>query len=175
MHPVLAFQLGQQTCHYRHHTIDGLKQLLNDVIVKDSYFYIQWLFPVKIRSYWHTHTQPFQNEDFIELKTFPQAQAQVLDSADLVCEILGLRREGDSYHYKDNGNDYWLNNIGHEEKKISRIAQSLYLCGYPEIATALRDISIKLLTERGFKGGDPKRTQKTLAYWAQLFEEGVMY
>nr|ABV82721.1 putative phosphoribosylpyrophosphate synthetase [Actinobacillus pleuropneumoniae] len=106
-------------------------------------------------------------EDLVFFKENIGIQEKYLISFDNIINYFGIYRKGTALFLTDElkVRNYWLRNIGHEEKKISRIIRSLAWCGHLELAQNLQKLAIALIQEKGvLKEG-------TLDIWQHLLDE----
>lgn len=166
MNAVLAFNKGIIPCHYNNLYINKLREELSEAIVCDGYFYLQWMFPVVGSSKWHTNINDLTKEDIVHIANDELATISILESAQKILYYFDFKIEGNSVVCVDNfrvKDGFWLRGIGHEEKKISRIAMSLNQVGFYEIAKELIDLSCETLSARGMKIGT--KTNEIIEFW----------
>ncbi|MDR3431610.1 MAG: opioid growth factor receptor-related protein [Rouxiella aceris] len=173
---VVLFNREIIPCHLNEMYLNEFRSKLSRSVVEDGYFYLQWMFPVLGKSKWHTNTLPLCEQDISELRSDPIAKNNILKSADLILSFFNIAPKNGLYIYNtlnNQENDYWLRGIGHEEKKISRIALSLYYIGLTELSHSLIDVSISVLTDRGFK--TKRETLSTVSFWQDIFITRQIY
>ncbi|PJG83432.1 opioid growth factor receptor-related protein [Caviibacterium pharyngocola] len=164
-HPIIEFYLEQRK------TPEGfdLNDLLNlpSAIIGDGYFYIPWLFPVDTLSKWNKKLPHFTAEELDFFKNNAEIQIKFLLAVEKILFYFGIYLKDNTWIVKDDiqSRPYWLRNIGHESKKISRIIRSLHYCGQPELAKNLQQLAIKLGEEKGII------QENTLEIWANLLND----
>lgn len=165
MHPVIEFYLGQRKTE-RNLTLEDLWEL-PDLFIGKQYFYIPWLFPVEKPSKWNHRVPLFQPVDTEYFRNNIEIQQKFLKSFDSIIHYFGIQRENDKLIVQDKilERNYWLDQVGHETKKISRIIVSLHLCGQPELAKQLQQLAIQLGQEKGYL------LPETLDIWYNLIPE----
>lgn len=176
MNTVLSFNKGLTYCNYNKLKINDMRKSLSENIVCDGYFYLQWMFPLVGVSKWHTNISNLTKDDIYQISKDKQAIVNILESAKIVLFFFDLKIENNIFVCVDNfrcKSDFWLRGIGHEEKKISRIALSLYEIGFDELARSLISTSIETLRERGFK--TKIDTYETINFWENLFNSKCLY
>ncbi|MGL5953283.1 MAG: hypothetical protein ACRCZ3_09195, partial [Providencia rustigianii] len=125
---------------------------------------------------WHTNINNLTEEDVNLIANDEQATISILESAKKILYYFDFQIDGnrvvcvDNFRCKD---DFWLRGIGHEEKKISRIAMSLNQVGFYEISKALIDLSCETLSSRGMKSG--KNTDKIIEFWKMKINNRINY
>lgn len=165
LHPVIDFYLGKRNGAHNF----SLQDMWNipKIVWGDGYFYIPWLFPTQESSKWNHKVPVFTTEDALYFSHNLQIQRNYLISVDLLLEYFCLKREADQIFAlpKLEQRKYWLRNIGHESKKISRLIRSLNICGHPQLAKNLQQFALKMGAEKGFIQED------TLEIWQNLLAE----
>ncbi|MBV7388242.1 hypothetical protein KRX11_06235 [Pasteurellaceae bacterium TAE3-ERU1] len=149
MHPIIKFYLDQEIACDR---FDFNAMLtIPKPVIGDGYFYIAWLFPTDQPSKWNHREGFFTQEDIDYFRNNEIIQQRFLQAFDFIIDYFSLYRKDDQLYAKESlkNQQYWLRNIGHESKKISRIIYSLWLCGQPELARNLQRIAIELGKEKG--------------------------
>lgn len=79
----------------------------------------------------------------------------------------GIERVGNQVFANDTlkARDYWLKEVGHQEKKISRIMRSLAWCGQLELAKSLQALALELIVQKGHL------KPNTLYIWQHLLDD----
>lgn len=155
LNKALRFNLGLEPCHYKDLYINDIYSVLTDDIIGDGYFYLQWLFPAQGTSRWHTHTTVVNQDDVEFMRRSNEIKRNIINSTAFMFHYFQLDMNDNLIVPKETINDktYWLRGIGHEERKLSRMMLGLKLCGFDELAQQLQQLSITLLSTKGFKTG----------------------
>lgn len=165
MHPINEFYLGLRKTElgFDLQALWGLKPS----VIGDGYFWIPWLFPVNQASKWNLRAPMLLGEDIVFFKGNVEIQEKYLISFDKIINYFGIYRKGTALFITDElkVRNYWLRNIGHEEKKISRIIRSLAWCGHLELARNLQTLALQLIQEKGYL------KENTLEIWQSLLDE----
>ncbi|MBN6709971.1 hypothetical protein JFL47_02265 [Haemophilus haemoglobinophilus] len=163
-HPVINFYL--EKCHGAYNY--SLQDMWNipQIILGDGYFYIPWLFPVMESSKWNTKVPVFTEQEAQYFSQNVEIQQKYLHSVDFLLDYFCLYREGDQVYAKPElmERNYWLRNIGHESKKISRLIRSLNICGQKTLAKNLQQFALKMGAEKGVI------QPETIGIWQSLIE-----
>lgn len=176
MNEVMAFNKGIIPCHYNGLYINELRRDLSEDIICNGYFYLQWMFPVVGFSKWHTNINHLTEEDINLIANDEKVTISILESAKKILYCFDFQIEGNNVVCVDNfrcKDSFWLRGIGHEEKKISRIAMSLNQVGFHEISKALIDLSCETLSSRGMKTG--KNTDGIIDFWKTKINNKINY
>ncbi|WP_439294769.1 opioid growth factor receptor-related protein [Lonepinella sp. BR2882] len=165
MHPVIEFYLDQRKSEMNF----SFEQMLaiEPLAIELGYFWIPWFFPVLERSKWNKK-MPLLSPDEIEFfKQNEQIQQRFLQAFDAIMAYFEIQRNGTELTITETltQRSYWLKNIGHQQKKISRIIRSLKLLGQELLARNLQQLAIKLGQEKGYLLPD------TLEIWQGIFED----
>ena len=165
MHPINEFYLGLRKTE-RGFDLPTLWNL-SPTMIGLQYFYIEWLFPVNQASKWNKHAPLLLGDDLNFFKQNEEIQKKYLTSFDKIIHYFGIYREGNTLFISDElkVRSYWLREVGHEEKKISRIIRSLAWCGHLELARNLQKLSIELIKEKGYL------KEGTLTIWQNILDE----
>lgn len=157
MNIVIEFYL--ERCNSTHNfSLQDMWQL-QKCVIGDGYFYIPWLFPVSESSKWNIEVPVFNQEDASFFRSHTEIQEKYLKSFDTIIGYFELVREGNTLKPTEvlQHRHYWLRNVGHESKKISRIIRSLALCGQPELAKNLQQTAIALGKSKGCASAEALR------------------
>ncbi|MDU8924462.1 opioid growth factor receptor-related protein [Pasteurellaceae bacterium LIM206] len=172
MHPVIELYQGKRSVPLPNGTQLSLSDLwhLHPAIIGDGYFYIPWLFPITApSSKWNRKIPLFSQEEAAYFARQSDIQTNFLKSFDAIMDYFGIVRNEQRLIVKDEimQRHYWLRNIGHESKKISRIIRSMAICGQPELAKNLQQLALKLGKEKGYI------QPETLPIWEHIFDEFI--
>lgn len=167
MHPINEFYLGLRKTELGF----DLQSFWNlkPSAIGDGYFWIAWLFPINQASKWNRRAPMLLGDDLIFFKQNVEIQQKYLTSFDNIMSYFGIYRKGNNLFLTEElkARHYWLRNIGHEEKKISRIIRSLAWCGHLELARNLQILALQLIQEKGYL------KENTLEIWQGLLDEYV--
>lgn len=162
-HPIIEFYRGKRKTSQFNLSLEELWHLPN-IMLNQGYFWIAWLFPVEKPSKWNNLAPAFlpQNTEFF--RNNREIQQRFIASFEHIIRYWGIYFEGGELKVTEEvqNRQYWIRDIGHEDKKISRIIVSLDLCGQPELARQLQKIAVQLGTEKG----TPK--PETVEIWQNL-------
>lgn len=166
MHPINEFYLGLTKTPYFDFGLEDLWQLPPNFI-KMQYLYIEWLFPIDHSSKWNRTVPLLLGDDLIFFRTNLEIQQKFLTSFDKIIQHFGIERQGTQVFATDTlkSQQYWLQEVGHQEKKISRIIRSLAWCGQFELAKNLQALALELIVEKGYL------KPNTLEIWRHLLDE----
>lgn len=165
-HPIIEFYQGKRKTSQFNLSLEETWNL-EKIILNQGYFWIAWLFPVEKPSKWNNLAPAFQPQDTAFFRNDPNIQDKFLTTFKHIIRYWGLYLENGELKISEEvkNRHYWIRDIGHEDKKISRIIVSLNLCGQPELAKQLQHIAIQL----GMEKGTPK--PKTVEIWKRLLDE----
>ncbi|HGO5855588.1 TPA: opioid growth factor receptor-related protein [Mannheimia haemolytica] len=163
LHPIIEFYQGKRKTSQFNLSLEELWHLPNGML-NQGYFWIAWLFPVEKPSKWNNLAPAFQPEDTEYFRQNTEIQTKFITSFEHIIRYWGLYLENGELKIAEEIQDrhYWIRNIGHEDKKISRIIVSLDLCGQPELARQLQKIAVQL----GLEKGTPN--PETMEIWRSL-------
>ncbi len=166
MHPINEFYLGLRKTTAFDCTLEDLWELPPSMIGV-QYFYIEWLFPVDHASKWNRTVPTLHGDDLLFFQTHPEIQQKFLTSFDRIMHHFGIERIGNQVFANDTLKlrDYWLKEVGHQEKKISRIMRSLAWCGQLELAKSLQALALELIVQKGHL------KPNTLYIWQHLLDD----
>lgn len=150
LHPIIEFYLDKRKTTQFNLSLEEVWQLPN-YLLNQSYFWIAWLFPIEKPSKWNIFAPAFQPQDTEFFRNNLETQQRFIDSFENIMGYWGIYLvNGDLIVAEEVQNrHYWIQRIGHEDKKISRIIVSLDLCGQPELARELQKIAVQLGMEKG--------------------------
>lgn len=166
MHPINEFYLGLRKTTAFDCTLEDLWALPPSMIGV-QYFYIEWLFPVDHASKWNRTVPTLHGDDLLFFQSNPEIQQKFLTSFDKIMHYFGIERVGNQVFANDTlkTRDYWLKEVGHQEKKISRIMRSLAWCGQLELAKSLQALALELIVQKGHL------KPNTLYIWQHLLDD----
>ncbi len=164
LNPVIDFYLEKRKSQHNFSLQDMWN--IRKSIIGDAYFYIAWLFPATESSKWNRGIPVFNQQDIEYFCNNTEIQQKYLKSFDFVMSYFEIYRIGNEVYPTETlkSRSYWLRQIGHESKKISRIIRSLNICGHPDLAKNLQILAIQLGKEKGFI------QPETLGIWENLLK-----
>lgn len=166
MHPINEFYLGLRKTTAFDCTLEDLWALPPSMIGV-QYFYIEWLFPVDHASKWNRTVPTLHGDDLLFFQSNPEIQQKFLTSFDKIMHYFGIERVSNQVFANDTlkARGYWLKEVGHQEKKISRIMRSLAWCGQLELAKSLQALALELIVQKGHL------KPNTLYIWQHLLDD----
>ncbi len=170
LHPVIQFYLGSlEKIPKVNLSFDELMNM-PDIVIGEGYFWIPWLLPCTDYSKWNRKMPKYSEAEILYFQTSDETQKRFLIVFDRIMQYFGVEREGGILKVSDEvkQRNYWLKNIGHQQKKISRIIRSLYQFGNPtirQLAINLQELAIELGKEKGYL------LPNTLEIWEHIFED----
>ncbi len=166
--PLLRFYRGQGT--------DSAGRRIEDIWNWDhSYLeavhdFVQWLFPLPDPSMFNPDAPLLDENDRAAFVDDSELRARMLRSLDLLLDFYGLRRSDGTIERTakfDARCESWLHPNNHNHLRISRILQSLRLCGLEDESTAFLD-ALEAINQE-FPG---RVTGMTLSYWRHAAGRG---
>ncbi|MEG9545583.1 opioid growth factor receptor-related protein [Mannheimia sp. HC-2023] len=150
MHPIIEFYQGKRKTTQFNLSLEEVWNLPKSML-NQGYFWIAWLFPVEKPSKWNNLVPAFRPQDTEFFRNSPEIQQRFIGSFEHIIRYWGIYLEEGELKVTEEvqNRHYWIRHIGHEDKKISRIIVSLYLCGQPELARKLQKIAVQLGLEKG--------------------------
>ncbi len=127
--------------------------------------FIQWLFPLPTRSAFNPDAPLLTDADREAFRADPDLQERMLRSLDVMLDFYGFVRSKDSVARSPDFNAHatnWLTPNNHNHLRLSRILQSLRLCGLTEEAAALHAALQE--TAKEFPG---RVSEATLRFWRE--------
>lgn len=166
MHPINEFYLGLRKTTAFDYALEDLWALPHSII-SVQYFYIEWLFPVDHASKWNKTVPTLHGDDLLFFQSNLEIQQKFLTSFDKIMHHFGIERIGNQVFATDalKARDYWLKEVGHQEKKISRIMRSLAWCGQLDLAKNLQSLALRLIVQKGHL------KPNTLYIWQHLLDD----
>ena len=121
--------------------------------LEETHDYIQWMFPLDVRSFHHPFVAPALKNDEIEIAKHDESiQNNMIMSFQRILEFYGLRlnevenkiEKNDSFQERSK---VWLVVKNHNHLRLTRIIKSMRLLGLETYAEMLLDFLIELVSE----------------------------
>lgn len=148
----------------------------NDWEIENTHHFIQWLFPLEMKSN-HSETAPIVGEDDLsEMLSDPKVRENLLHSLNMMENFWGfevphkscqfIRPRGfQSFLTKD-----WLTAYNHNYIRIARVIHSLSIFGFDQEAKEL----VSYLEKSVFPNYKHLIGQETMDYWKSALDKGAM-
>lgn len=159
-----SFLLGESPDHLgrRIKRIWGLS--LKDL--ERDHTYIQWLFPLEVKSQHVVDSPVLATEDFVSLYNNPKVHENLKTSLGVMLRFYGFQEDRSSGAITPDGDGFltrcsvWLRPNNHNFLRLTRILYSLRLLGLPE-----RSDNLLACLRRLYSKSESSIGPRTLSYW----------
>lgn len=166
MSRLIDFQLGSISDH-KGRFISEIWELDN-FSLEHTHDYIQWLFPTASNHKFNQFAPTLTTKEQIEFQESVELQSVMRDSLAVMLTFFGLKwQQGDIVPAVNLSprKQIWLKPGGHNHLRISRIINSLTLCGQPDLAEVFCTAMIRIGCDYGYV------TEKSTSYWVKATQE----
>ena len=148
---MLGFLRGEEKDNKGRYLFDYWKA--DNQWLESTHDYIQWMFPLDVRSFHHPFAAPALKENELEIAKMDEIiQRNMIRSFQRMLEFYGLRLNAEENKIEKNNSfeersKVWLVVKNHNHLRLTRIIKSLRLLGLETYAEMLLDFLIELVSE----------------------------